>query len=319
MSKVSVYVILTGILLVLSSCAPLVKAVYRMIGDEPPTLVSFATEGLVRESVDVEQNTEIQLRLVLEFAAGGGAAYGARYLLEAGDRGDELGRWSGVIERDDVNPDVTRSRANGRILIEKRFPVIELVKGQQMLSVQGHIEEVHTDGPALLAASLQVHRDPPYVRTSFVGAVALWIVGILLALIGAIHWIRSISLAPARVLAGKEARPAMRWCMSCHLSALLGYVIPFGHIIGPAVIWVTRRDSVPGVDEAGRESLNFQLTVTLFALVGVMLSLVFVGLVLLGAVIVAHFCLTVCASVKAHRGGLVRYPLNLRIIKGPQS
>ena len=99
-----------------------------------------------------------------------------------------------------------------------------------------------------------------------------------------------------------------------HLSALLGYVLPFAHIVAPLLIWVHKRTTIPGVDDAGRESLNFQLTVSLFGLVGIMLSAVFVGLVLIFALVVFHFCATVVAALHAQRGEVYRYPLALRII-----
>ncbi|MGD9347919.1 MAG: DUF4870 domain-containing protein, partial [Candidatus Aminicenantes bacterium] len=28
------------------------------------------------------------------------------------------------------------------------------------------------------------------------------------------------------------------WGMFCHLAALAGYIIPFGNIIGPLIIWL---------------------------------------------------------------------------------
>ena len=62
------------------------------------------------------------------------------------------------------------------------------------------------------------------------------------------------------------------------------------------------------------ESLNFQLTVSLFGLIGIMLSAVFIGLVLLFALVVLHVSMTLVASLRAQRGERVRYPVNIRII-----
>ena len=53
------------------------------------------------------------------------------------------------------------------------------------------------------------------------------------------------------------------WAMFCHLSALLGVLtqIPFGNIIGPLVVWLLKRDRYPLVNDQGKESLNFQITI----------------------------------------------------------
>ena len=107
--------------------------------------------------------------------------------------------------------------------------------------------------------------------------------------------------------------------MLCHLSSLTGYVFPFSHVVVPLVIWMLKRGQVAGVDSAGRESLNFQLTMTLFVLIGLMLSLLVIGLVLLFATVVFHFCMTIHAARRAQRGEEFRYPLNIRMIKQPGS
>ena len=51
--------------------------------------------------------------------------------------------------------------------------------------------------------------------------------------------------------------------MLCHLLALAGYVIPFGNIIGPLVMWLVKKEDHPFIDEQGKEALNFQITVAL--------------------------------------------------------
>jgi uncharacterized Tic20 family protein len=55
--------------------------------------------------------------------------------------------------------------------------------------------------------------------------------------------------------------------MLCHLMAFCGYVIPFGNLLGPLVIWLTKKDASPFVDDQGKESLNFQITVSIACIV----------------------------------------------------
>ena len=60
-----------------------------------------------------------------------------------------------------------------------------------------------------------------------------------------------------------------------------GAVIPFGHIIGPLVLWLAKRDDMPFVDDQGKEALNFQITMTLAFIVAALSIFVLIGFVLL--------------------------------------
>ena len=42
--------------------------------------------------------------------------------------------------------------------------------------------------------------------------------------------------------------------VAAHLSTLAGLVVPFGSIIGPLAVWLTRRDRDPFIDDTGREA-----------------------------------------------------------------
>lgn len=114
------------------------------------------------------------------------------------------------------------------------------------------------------------------------------------------------------------------WTMACHLSALLMWTaIPFAHILGPLVVWLLRRDQSPSVDVHGRESLNFQisLTVYLVALIAVTAALTFlvIGIFLWPLVIAVFFIgpivdtiFVVFAAIRASDGEVYRYPATIR-------
>jgi len=60
------------------------------------------------------------------------------------------------------------------------------------------------------------------------------------------------------------------WAMGCHLAVLAVYMgIPFGNILGPLIIWLVKKDEFPLVDEQGKESLNFQISMLIYGAVGV--------------------------------------------------
>ena len=102
--------------------------------------------------------------------------------------------------------------------------------------------------------------------------------------------------------------------MLCHLLAFSGYVIPFGHLIGPLVMWMVKKDESAFVDANGKESLNFQITVTIATVVSGILCLLLIGFLLLPVVIVGSLVLTIIASIKANEGKVYRYPFCLRLI-----
>ena len=105
------------------------------------------------------------------------------------------------------------------------------------------------------------------------------------------------------------------WGMIAHLAALSGFIIPFGNIIGPLVVWLIKKDTMPFVDDQGKESLNFQITVTIAAIVCFALMLVLIGLLLLPLVALASLIMTIIAAIKANEGQNYRYPFAIRFIK----
>src|ERR1051325_682996 len=116
--------------------------------------------------------------------------------------------------------------------------------------------------------------------------------------------------------------PARMWNMWCHLITLAGLIVPFGNLIGPLVVWQMKRNEFPSVEEHGKESLNFQLSILIYLIGGggavFILSFFCIGLLLIPILIViplAGLILAIIARLKANDGVMYRYPLTLRLIK----
>lgn len=107
---------------------------------------------------------------------------------------------------------------------------------------------------------------------------------------------RAPKAVPSEALTADERISAV-WC---HLGGLLTWLVL------PIILWQMKKDQSSFVDEHGKEAVNFQLTVTLFYVVG---FLVF-PLVLAYEIIVI-----VLAAGAAQRGEQYRYPLTIRFIK----
>ena len=111
-------------------------------------------------------------------------------------------------------------------------------------------------------------------------------------------------------------RDARMWAMFCHLSGLAIVVsIPLANIIAPLVIWLIKKDEMPLVDRHGKESLNFQITVSIALVCCVPLIFVVIGIVLIPLVLIGDLVCVTMASVKANNGEFFDYPLTIRFLK----
>lgn len=110
-------------------------------------------------------------------------------------------------------------------------------------------------------------------------------------------------------------KDARLWGMFCHLIAFSGYVIPFGSVFGPLIIWLIKKDEMPFVDDQGKESLNFQLTMLIAVIISAILMFVVIGFLLLGVLIIFQIIVVIIASIKANEGVRYRYPYTIRFIK----
>lgn len=113
------------------------------------------------------------------------------------------------------------------------------------------------------------------------------------------------------------------WSMLCHLSALIVLLgIPFGNILGPFIVWIFKKNEYPAVDEQGKESINFQISMSLYAVIALILAIgltpVLIGFLfypVVAVIVAADLILTVIATIRASNGMPYHYPLTIRIFK----
>jgi uncharacterized protein len=152
----------------------------------------------------------------------------------------------------------------------------------------------------------------------------------------------------------KSKQQIRTWAMLCHLSALLWIplasllflgiplYLPFFNILGPLIIWHWKKNYDPWIDFQGKESLNFQLSLTVYAFIVIVASLFLVlttfgiaittnltanfleaifnsliaGLsILISILMLLQFILVNCAAIKAYKGQHYRYPLTIRFLR----
>lgn len=135
-----------------------------------------------------------------------------------------------------------------------------------------------------------------------------------------------------------------------HLSTFSRFFFPLGNIIGPLILWVLNKDKSSFVDKHGKQAINFQLSIFLYAIIIGTLSIpffvfkIFSGIDFidfsgfdnfhinmtnpsplllitggLGAlaiiVFIIELALIVNASLKARDGELYNYPLTINFLK----
>jgi len=134
--------------------------------------------------------------------------------------------------------------------------------------------------------------------------------------------------------------------MLIHLSALSNYIIPFGSILLPLILWQTTKKDSTYIDHHGKEAINFNLSFLVYNIVASLLLLFSIGgtvftaikaeelgdeidiasflfstgglltaIVVLATIGIIKLILLIIASVKANQGILYRYPLSIRFIK----
>jgi len=105
------------------------------------------------------------------------------------------------------------------------------------------------------------------------------------------------------------------WAMFTHLSAFSFAITGIGFVVGPLVMWLIKKDEYPFVDDQGKEAVNFQISIAIYAAVSVLLVFVLIGIVLLIAVVILDIVCIILAAMKAKDGERYRYPMSIRFIK----
>lgn len=118
-----------------------------------------------------------------------------------------------------------------------------------------------------------------------------------------------------------------QWAMFAHLSALLGGLVTAGWaggvgcFLGPLVIWLMKRETMPFVGDQAKEALNFNITVAAIMLILFLVGIFTFGigflltLPLMAIVGLVALVFIIIAAIKANDGVAYRYPFAIRLVK----
>jgi uncharacterized protein len=153
----------------------------------------------------------------------------------------------------------------------------------------------------------------------------------------------------------EKTKQQMRlWAMLCHFSALFAWIflfmlIFFGiplylplNILAPLLIWKSKKSQYPWINFQGKEALNFQISLTLYILFLIVISLflvlasfgisittngtvnsvttvlnslLFAWMWLIGILLSLQLFIVTLAAIKAYNGQHYRYPLTIRVLR----
>ncbi len=106
------------------------------------------------------------------------------------------------------------------------------------------------------------------------------------------------------------------WAMIFHFAGLIGSIfLLFGNIIAPLILWLLKKEDHWFVDRHGKEAVNFQITMTIYGFIALVLTWVLIGWLFVVILIFMEIILVIVAAVKASDGGCYRYPLTIRFIR----
>ncbi|MFU8829639.1 MAG: DUF4870 domain-containing protein [Phycisphaerales bacterium] len=117
-----------------------------------------------------------------------------------------------------------------------------------------------------------------------------------------------------------------QYAMFTHLAGLLS-IFDFSVLgfVATLVMWQIRKDDSAFLDDHGKEAVNFQISLFLYALILAIASIPIVIVTLgLGFLIIVPLAIglfllrvvgSICAAVAANRGEFYRYPMCWRLIK----
>ena len=96
-----------------------------------------------------------------------------------------------------------------------------------------------------------------------------------------------------------------------HLSGIIaGFIVPL-------IIWLINKDKPEKswLTDQSKEALNFQITLLIVYVVGVILSVILIGALINLIAWIACIVFSIIAGLAANKGEAYRYPFALRLIK----
>ena len=91
--------------------------------------------------------------------------------------------------------------------------------------------------------------------------------------------------------------------------------LPILNIVAPLVLWLIKKDSMPFVNDQGKEVLNFQITVSIIIFACMLTFWLLLPIAIAFVVGIGALVMVIIAAIQSNEGNPYRYPFTLRLIK----
>ncbi|MDO6426364.1 DUF4870 domain-containing protein [Thalassotalea sp. 1_MG-2023] len=109
--------------------------------------------------------------------------------------------------------------------------------------------------------------------------------------------------------------PLNTYCMLIHLSQLTSIIIPGLGFILPIVMWATNKDKSSAIDNHGKVTVNWLISLFIYSIVCGILVFVVIGIAGFLVLAILNFVFAIIAALKANNGQLWVYPFSIKFLK----
>ena len=105
------------------------------------------------------------------------------------------------------------------------------------------------------------------------------------------------------------------WATLVHLGGFSGLIAGPLAIIVPLIIWLSKKNDSPFIDDHGKEAVNFQISIWIWVVASIALMFCGIGFILAPAIAILSWVYMIWYAVRANAGEYVRYPITIRFIQ----
>lgn len=109
-------------------------------------------------------------------------------------------------------------------------------------------------------------------------------------------------------------RDTRTWSVLLHISQFF-WLVPFGGVLAPLVIWLIHRDRLPGIEPHFRAVVNWQLSALIYGICCIPLIFLLVGIPLLITLGLVALVYPVVGAIQAGDDKVWHYPPSIRFFR----
>lgn len=101
-----------------------------------------------------------------------------------------------------------------------------------------------------------------------------------------------------------------------HLSQLLDFVSGIGGFVVPLILWLVKKDEVLGMDQQGKDILNFRISMFVYVLLCIPM-IIFFGLGIIGLIVLSilYLVMPILNAIRVSNNEEPNYPFSIQFIR----